>query len=153
MHDYAKGQDVETIILGIEPERERISLGVKQLEQNPFGQYQEAHAKGSLTSGKVTEVEAKRVTVDLGDGIQGMIKAAEIAVEKVKDANDYVKVGEEVEAKIISFDNKNTVVMLSIKAMHESTSASKAKGSKSTESPISATLGDLLKEQMENKED
>ncbi len=142
IHDFNKGQEVETIILAIDPERERISLGIKQLEDNPFGGFQAAHPKGSVISGKVVEVDAKRAIVELAQGIQGLLKASDVAPEKVKDVNDYLKVGDEIDAKIIGFDNKNLTINLSIKAM--------AHGDASDDSvaqPVGTTLGDLFKEQ------
>lgn len=147
IHDYAKGQEIETIILAIDPDRERISLGIKQLEDNPLGGFQEKHEKGSVVTGTVSEVDIKRVVVDLGDDIKGVIKASDVAAERVKDANDYLKVGDEIDAKVTGFDSKNLVVNLSIKALTaDNTEAAAA------EAPVNATLGDLLKEKLDNQE-
>lgn len=145
IHDFSKGQEVESVILAIDPERERISLGIKQLEDNPLGGFQSAHPKGSIVSGKITEMDSKRALVELAPGIQGVLKAADVAPEKVKDINDYLKVGDEIDAKVLSFDNKNLTVNISIKAMAQSDSG------EDTAQPAGTTLGDLFKDQF-NKE-
>lgn len=153
IHDYAKGQEIETVILSIDSERERISLGIKQLESNPFGQFQQDHEKGSLIKGKVVEIEPKRVLIELGDDIQGVIKTADIAVEKVQDPRDYLALGEEIDAKIIGFDNKNALVNLSIRAI-QSDASKPGKGQKSDpDAPAGTTLGDLFKQQLDSKEE
>lgn len=143
IHEFSKGQELETVILAIDPERERISLGIKQLENSPLNTFQADHPKGSVISGKITEVDPKRAIVELAGGIQGIIKVADVAAEKVKDINDYLKIGDEIDAKIIGFDNKNGAVNLSIKAMSEATG-----GTSSNTQPAGKTLGDLFKEQL-----
>jgi len=149
IQDYAKGEELETVILSIDSARERISLGIKQLESNPLGQFQQDNKKGSLIKCKVVEIASKKVLVDIADGIQGVIKIADVAVEMVKDAHDYLTVDEEIDSIIIGFDNKNGLVNLSIKAL-QSEALKQGAGKKATpEAPIGTTLGDLFKEQLD----
>lgn len=116
VRNYKKGDEVEAIILSIDPERERISLGIKQLEGDPQANYLEANPKGSWVKGKVIEVEAKGAKVDLGDGIEGYLKASELAQEKVDDARTRLTAGEEIEARIVGLDRKSRNINLSLKA-------------------------------------
>lgn len=145
LRDYSKGQEVEAVILAIDPDRERISLGIKQLEDDPFSHYLEQHPKGSIVSGKVTEVDAKAATVDIGEGIQGQIRASEVSKERVKDVRQYLNVDEEVQAKVIGLDRKTSMISLSIKALIEDASSENDDSS-------GVTLGDIMREQMEGKE-
>jgi len=151
---YKKGDEIEAIILAIDPERERISLGIKQLENDPFGKYLDDHPKGTIVSGQISAVDAKRAVVDLGNGLQGHIRASEISQEQIKDAQEHLKVGEDVTAKLIGIDRKLGVFNLSLKALNEETP--KETRSAKKEQPVIAntTLGDLFREQVEgNKED
>jgi len=116
VRNYKKGDEIETVILAIDPERERISLGVKQLEQDPFSSYLAEHPKGSIVSGKILEVDAKGATVQLMEGIDGYLRASEITRDRVEDARTLLKQGDTVEAKFIGVDRKNRVINLSIKA-------------------------------------
>lgn len=145
---YKKGQEVEAVILAIDADRERISLGIKQLEGDNFSSFIEENTKGSIVKGKVTEVDAKSATVALSEEVFGTIKANELSDEKVEDASSVLKEGDEVEAKIINIDRKNRSISLSVKAKdaHDQAEALK-KYSRSGET-ASATLGDLLKEKM-----
>jgi len=152
-HNYKKGDDIEAVVLAIDPERERISLGVKQLEKDPFAHFVADHPKGSIVKGTVKEVDAKGAVIDLGDAIEGQLRASEISQDRVEDARSVLNVGDEVESKFIGVDRKNRAIMLSIKAkdtqdeaavIEEYSSSRAAKGG-------AATLGDLLKEQMENR--
>ena len=147
---FKKGDEVETTILVIDAERERISLGIKQLESDPFANFMAANPKGSIVTGKVTEVDAKAALVDLGDGVEGQLRASEISRERVEDASKVLSVGQEVEAKFTGVDRKNRVITLSIKAKDNAEEAEAISDYKSS-SPVATTLGDLLKEQMENK--
>jgi len=113
---YKKGDEVETVILAIDPERERISLGIKQLEQDPFQNFIAAHEKGSLVKGKVKEVDAKGAVIELGENVEGYLRASEIQRDRVEDARTLLNVGDEVEAKFIGVDKKNKTISLSIKA-------------------------------------
>ena len=147
---FKKGDEVETTILVIDAERERISLGIKQLESDPFANFMAANPKGTIVTGKVTEVDAKGALIDLGDGVEGQLRASEISRERVEDASKVLSVGQEVEAKFTGVDRKNRVITLSIKAKDTAEEAEAISDYKSS-SPVSTTLGDLLKEQMENK--
>jgi small subunit ribosomal protein S1 len=152
VRDYKKGDEIETVILAIDPERERISLGVKQLEQDPFSNYLAEHPKGSIVSGKIVEVDAKGAVVQLSEGIEGYLRASEITRDRVEDARSLLKEGEEVEAKFIGVDRKNRVINLSIKAKDSQEEAEAIEDySRQSESQGSTTLGDLLKEQMDNQ--
>lgn len=153
VHNYKKGDELEAVVLSIDPERERISLGVKQMEQDPFSNFVAANDKGSFVKGTVKEVDAKAAIIDLGDGIEGTLRASELSRDRVEDARTILKVGEEVEAKFIGVDRKSRTINLSIKAKDADDEAKAMKDySKSAPAPAT-TLGDLLKEQMDaNKE-
>ena len=152
VRDYKKGDEIETVILAIDPERERISLGVKQLEQDPFSNYLADHPKGTIVTGKIIEVDAKGAVVQLMEGIEGYLRASEITRDRVEDARTLLKEGEEVEAKFIGVDRKNRVINLSIKAKDSQEEAEAMEDySRSSDSKGSTTLGDLIKEQMDNQ--
>lgn len=148
---YKKGQELEAVILGIDAERERISLGLKQLEGDSFSTYVEENSKGTIVKGKVTVVEPKHVTVELADDVFGTIRAADLADEKVEDATTIIKEGDEVEAKIMNVDRKNRSISLSVKAKDAMDQAEAIK-KYSRSGEATATLGDLLKEKMASKE-
>ncbi|UTW46042.1 30S ribosomal protein S1 [bacterium SCSIO 12696] len=151
---FKKGDELETVILSIDAERERISLGVKQLDSDPFNDYLNANDKGSIVTGVIKEVDAKAAIITLADEIEGTLKASEISRDKVEDARNVLKEGEEVEAKIVNVDRKNRVINLSIKAKDfaEEKAAIKEHSKQSAEAAKPATLGDLLKAQMEGKD-
>ncbi|MCK4586747.1 MAG: 30S ribosomal protein S1, partial [Gammaproteobacteria bacterium] len=151
---YNKGDELETVILAIDSERERISLGIKQLEQDPFSNYLAAHPKGTNVTGVIGEVDAKGAIVDLGDGIEGYIRASEIARDRVEDARTILKQGEEIETRFIGVDRKNRNLNLSIKAKDTAEEAEAIQGySRNQAETGGGTLGDLLKEQMEGGKD
>jgi small subunit ribosomal protein S1 len=116
VRNYKKGDTLEAVVLAVDPERERISLGVKQLEQDPFGQYMATNPKGSKVEGVVKEVDAKGATIELADGIEGYVMARDIANERVDDATQFLKVGDKVEAKFVGMDRKGRTLQLAIKA-------------------------------------
>ncbi len=154
---FKKGQELEAVILAIDAERERISLGLKQLEGDNFTSYTEEYTKGSVVKGKVTASDAKTVTLELSDDVFGTIRASDLSDDKVDDASTFVKIGEEIEAKIINVDKKNRTIALSVKAKDAQEQADAIKKySRGGEAPAntlgSTTLGDLLKEKMANKE-
>lgn len=160
IRQFQKGDELETIILAIDPERERISLGLKQLGDDPIGNYLSQHEKGSIVSGKVTEVDAKGAIIELATNIQGYLKASEISQEKIEDARTLLNVGDIIEAKITGTDRKTHMITLSIKSKDKESQPKKAAASKSkkkekssSESSLKTTLGDILKEQMNNDED
>jgi len=144
---YQKGQSVEAIVVAIDPERERISLSVKQLAKDPFSTWIAEHPKGTIVRGLVREVDAKGAVVDLGGGIDGYLRASELSRDRVEDARTMLKVGDEVEAKFTAVDRKVRTIALSIKAkdMAEEQEAMQAYRSEST---TGTSLGDLLKEQI-----
>ncbi len=150
VRNYSKGQDLEAAVLAIDAERERISLGVKQLEKDPFSAWLAEHPKNSIVKGTVTEVDARGAIVDLGDGVIGSLRASELARGRVEDARMVLKVGEEIEAKFTNVDRKNRSVALSIKAkeVHEEAEAIKDYKSEAGSAPVGTTLGELLKEKM-----
>jgi len=150
VRNYSKGQEIEAAVLAIDAERERISLGVKQLEKDPFSAWLAEHPKNSIVKGTVTEVDARGALVDLGDGVIGSLRASELARGRVEDARMVLKVGEEVEAKFTNVDRKNRSVALSIKAkeVYEEAEAIKDYKSESGSAPVGTTLGELLKEKM-----
>jgi small subunit ribosomal protein S1 len=153
VRNYKKGDEIETTILAIDPDRERISLGIKQLEQDPFNNYLAEHPKGSIVKGDIIEVDAKGAVVRLIESVEGYIRASEITRDRVEDARTMLKVGDEVEAKFIGVDRKNRTINLSIKAKDSAEEAEAIEDySRGAEQVGSTKLGDLLKEQMEGKD-
>jgi len=150
VRNYRKGQEIEAVVLAIDAERERISLGVKQLDKDPFSAWLAEHPKNSVVKGVVTEVDARGAMVDLGDGIVGTLRASEMSRGRVEDARTVIKVGEEIEAKFTNVDRKNRMVALSIKAKeeHEEAEALSTYKSDSATASTGTTLGELLKEKM-----
>ncbi len=114
---YNKGDDVEVVILTIDAERQRISLGIKQIQEDPFISYVTQNGKGAIVKGTVARFEEKRVAVTLTDGVEGMIRDNELAKSKYKEAKDALEIGQEVESKVLSIDRKNRKISLSIKAL------------------------------------
>ncbi|MBI2786302.1 MAG: 30S ribosomal protein S1 [Legionella longbeachae] len=149
---FKKGQELEAVILAIDPERERISLGIKQLEGDNFTSFVDEYTKGAIVKGTVTAVDAKMVTLALADDITGTIRASELSDERVDDATTLVKEGDEIEAKIINVDRKNRSITLSVKAKDAQDEADAIKKYSRTEGASTTTLGDLLKEKMASKE-
>lgn len=155
VRSYTKGDEVETVILSIDSERERISLGIKQLGDDPFLRYVSEFDKGSIVIGSVTEVNSKEATISLRDGIAATLKVTELSQEKVDDATKILKEGDEVETKITNVDRKNRTISLSIKAkdVDDEKTAVKEHKKSEVESISPTTIGDLIKAQMDNKED
>jgi small subunit ribosomal protein S1 len=152
VHDFKKGQDLEAVILAIDPERERISLGIKQMEQDPFSDYLAQNKKGNIVTGTVREVDARGAIIDLADSVEGYLRASELSADRVEDARSLLKEGDSVEAKFIGVDRKNRSINLSIKAK-DSDEEQEAVQDYNRSAPVNPTLGDLLKEQMDSKED
>lgn len=119
VREYKKGDEITAIVLQVDPERERISLGVKQIEADPFNNYLDANKKGAIVKGKVTDVDSKGATVELIEGVEGYIRVADVAVERTEDASTVLSAGDEVEAKFVGVDRKNRTISLSIKAISE----------------------------------
>ncbi len=152
---YSKGEQIETIILSVDPERERISLGIKQLDKDPFSDYTAIHDRGAVIMGKVVEVQPKEVILELAEEVLGVLKAAEISVDRVEDARTVLKEGEEIEVKIINIDRKNRTIGLSIKSkdIEEERAVVKEHQKQETDRSGPATLGDLIKAQMNQQAD
>jgi small subunit ribosomal protein S1 len=148
VRNFKKGDTLEAVVLAVDPERERISLGVKQLEQDPFGQYMAAHPKGSKVEGVVKEVDAKGAVIELADGIEGYVSARDIANERIDDASQHLKVGDKIEAKFIGMDRKGRTLQLSIKAKDEAEMREVLEEYQSA-SGGTTTLGALLRAQLD----
>ncbi len=146
---YKKGDSLETVVLSVDSERERISLGVKQLDKDPFSSFVAANEKGSVVRGTIIDVDPKGATIALIDGVEGYLRASEISRDRIEDARAVLKVGDAVEAKFIGVDRKNRTISLSIKAKDVEEEQAAIKGYSRDASMGTATLGDLLKEQME----
>jgi len=152
---YTKGEEIETVILSVDPERERISLGIKQLDQDPFTDYTAVNDRGSIVKGVVVEVEPKEAVVQLAEDVTGILKASEISIDRVEDARNVLSVDQEIEVKIISIDRKNRNIALSIKAkeVDDERQAVREHRRQESERAGPATLGDLIKAQMDQGED
>ncbi len=142
---YQKGDEVETVILAVDAERERISLGIKQLEQDPFQNYIAVNEKGSIVKGTVKEVDAKGAVITLSDSMEGYLRASEIQRDRVADATTVLKVGDEIEAKFIGVDKKNKTISLSIKAKDTDAESAVMKDY-SEQAAGTSTMGDLFKQ-------
>jgi small subunit ribosomal protein S1 len=151
VRQFKKGDTVEAVVLAVDPERERISLGIKQLEQDPFGQYMAAHPRGSIINGTVKEVDAKGATIELADGVEGYVRVSDIAKERIDDATQHLKVGDKVEAKFIGMDRKGRVLQLSIRAKDDD-EMQQALEEYQSASGGTTKLGALLKEQFNKSE-
>ena len=152
VRNYRKGEEVEAVVLSIDPERERISLGVKQLDRDPLSAWLADHPKGSIVKGTVTEVDAKGATVDVGGGLEGYLRASELSRERVEDARAVLKPGEEIEARFTGLDRKSRQVSLSIKAKEAWEEAEAMQSYKKSDSTTGTSLGDLLKEQISSQD-
>jgi small subunit ribosomal protein S1 len=154
VRNFKKGDTVEAVVLAVDPERERISLGIKQMEQDPMGSFVATNSRGSIVRGTVTSVDAKGAVVELSDGVEGYIQARDIARERVDDATTKLKVGDQVEAKIIGNDRKSRQMQLSIKAKdyaEESEAVADYNRQSSEASAGNMSLGALLREQLSKK--
>ena len=148
VRDYQKGQTVEAMVLSIDPERERISLGIKQMAKDPISAYLADHPKGSIVKGTVKEVDARGALIDLGDGIEGSLRASELARDRVEDARTVLKVGDPVEARFTGVDRKSRAIVLSIRAIEAEEEAEAVQQYRGGDSATGTSLGDLLKEQI-----
>ena len=150
---YKKGDEIETVILSVDPERERISLGIKQLERDPFAEFVQINDKGTIITGTVKSVDAKAAILELAPDVEATLKASEMSQDRIEDLTTQLKEGDEVEAKIINIDRKNRVINLSVKSkdVDEEKQAMKDVREKQVESAGPTTIGDLIKEQMLNK--
>ncbi|CAI8755010.1 30S ribosomal subunit protein S1 [Pseudomonas sp. IT-P44] len=148
---FKKGDELDTVILSVDPERERISLGIKQLESDPFSEYVQENDKGAIVKGIVKEVDAKGAIITLADDIEATLKASEISRDRVEDARNVLKEGQEVEAKIISVDRKSRVIQLSIKSKddaEEKEAIQSLKTAPEGEAAADTTMAALLRQAM-----
>ncbi len=151
VHKYKKGDEIEAVVLAVDPERERISLGVKQLERDPFGQFLADNPKGSIIKGLVKEVDTKHAVIEIEEGVDGILRASEIGRDRVEDVRNELKVGDEVEAKFVNIDRKSRMLSLSIKAKdYEDEAEAMSDYNQGGGGSTGTTLGDLMKEQMGN---
>jgi small subunit ribosomal protein S1 len=147
---FTKGDEIETVILSIDAERERISLGLKQLEEDPFTNYVAVNERGHIVMGKVKEVDAKQAIIEMADEVDGILKASEISQDRVEDARNALSVGEDIEVKIISVDRKNRILGVSVKAKDMADEELAVKEHREKDNEVSpTTLGDLIKQQMD----
>ena len=151
VRNYNKGDEIETVILSIDSERERISLGIKQLEDDPYMDYVSNFEKGSVVKGRVLTVEAKSATLELQDRVEGTLRASEVSRDKVEDIRTILKEGEEIEVKIANIDQKNRHISLSIKAIEIDDENAAIKEHKNQESSdvSPGTIGDLIKAELD----
>ncbi len=151
IRDFKKGDDLEAVVLAIDPERERISLGVKQLQDDPFSEFLAEHPRGTVVTGKVTEVDARGATIGLAEGVDGYIRAADVSRDRTEDVSKVLSVGDEVEAKFTGMSRKDRTLTLSIKAKDSQEETDAVKEYSNVDSGAT-TLGDLLKEQMDQND-
>ncbi|MAM88243.1 30S ribosomal protein S1 [Allohahella sp. A8] len=153
VRNYKKGDELETVILSVDPERERISLGIKQLESDPFSEFVQLNDKGTIVNGKIIAVDAKGATVALTDEVEAILKASEISRDKVEDARNVLNEGDSIEAKIISVDRKNRVINLSVKSkdVDEEKQAIRDVRDRQSEAQGPTTIGDLIQQQLDQK--
>jgi len=154
VRNFKKGEEVETVVLSIDAERERISLGIKQLSDDPFSNYVDQNDKGAIVKGTVKEVDAKGAVITLAEGVEALLKASEISREKIDDARQELTVDSDVEAKITNVDRKNRSISLSIKAKDVSDEKAAVKAHRNSEAEATSsssptTIGDLIKAQMD----
>ena len=151
VRNYTKGDELETVILSIDPERERISLGIKQLEDDPFMDYVSNNEKGSIVKGKITAVDVKSATVELQDRVEGFLRSSEVSRDKVEDIRTVLKEEEEIDVKIVNIDHKTRIISLSIKAIEiDDEKAAIRDHKKQGNSEVSpGTIGDLIKAELD----
>ena len=151
VRNYTKGDELETVILSIDPERERISLGIKQLEDDPFMNYVSVNDKGSIVKGKITAVDVKSATVELQDRVEGFLRSSEVSRDKVEDIRTVLKEEEEIDVKIVNIDHKTRIISLSIKAIEiDDEKAAIRDHKKQGNSEVSpGTIGDLIKAELD----
>jgi small subunit ribosomal protein S1 len=152
VRDYKKGQDAEALVLSIDVERERISLGIKQIEGDPFSSYIQAHEKNSLVDGTVKSIDAKGAVIQLDSDVEGYLRASEVARDRVEDIRTRLKEGDKVSAIVINIDRKNRTINLSIKAKDvadEAEAMKKLAGENKQASTGTTNLGALLKAKLD----
>ena len=148
---YSKGDELETVILSIDSERERISLGIKQMEDDPFMDFVSTNDKGSVVRGKIIDIDSKSATIELKDSVEGVLRATEVSRDKVEDIRTILKQDDELEVKIVNIDHKNRNISLSIKAIEIDDEKAAIRDHKKQEnSEVSpGTIGDLIKAELD----
>ena len=149
LRNHRKGEEIETVVLAVDAERERISLGIKQLDRDPFSSWLNEHPRGSVLTVTVAEVEARGARVDLAEGVEGYIRASEISRERVDDARTVLRAGERVEVKVTNVDRRRRGVSLSIRERESDEEATAMEQYAANVDDAPATIGDLVKEQMD----
>ena len=153
VREFKKGEEVEAVVLSVDPERERISLGIKQLEQDPLGSWVAENPKGSVVTGTVTEIDAKGAVVNLAEDVDGYVRASDMARERVDDARNVYSEGDQIEAKFTAVDRRNRMINLSVRAKYQEDDREAVEDFGRPANAGTTTLGDLLKEQMEDQGD
>ncbi|MFT5392109.1 MAG: small subunit ribosomal protein S1 [Gammaproteobacteria bacterium] len=151
IRNFKKGDEIETVVLSVDAERERISLGIKQLDKDPFSSYLMDNPRGTIVTGEVIEVDARSAVIDLGEGVEGFLRGSEIARERVEDVRTIFKVGDTVEAKFVAVDRKKRGISLSIKAKEHEEESTAMEEYAANEDEGATTFGDLIKAQMDNQ--
>ncbi len=151
VRDFKKGDQITAVVLSVDPDRERISLGIKQAQDDPFNAYVGAHSKGASVKGVISSVDAKGAVVELSEGVEGYLRATELSRDYVEDARSILSAGSEVEAKITSIDRKTRRITLSIKAL-EAEIEDKAVQQYSGQASAMTSLGDKLKEELDKQD-
>jgi len=151
VRNYKKGDELETVVLAVDAERERISLGVKQMALDPFSSFVADNAKGTIVEGRIIDIDARTVTIDLMDGVEGVMRASEISRDPVDDARKVLKEDEKIEAMIVGVDRKRRVINLSIKAKESEDEAAVLQEYTADNETATTKLGDLLKEQLDGQ--
>lgn len=153
VEEFKKGDELEAVVLAIDVERERVSLGVKQLEGDPFNNFAALNDKGAIVNGTVKSVEPKGAVIQLNDEVEGYLRASEISRDRVEDAGTHLKVGDAVEALVINIDRKARSIQLSIKAKDnaETQEAMQKMSADSNAASGTTSLGALLKAKLDNK--
>jgi len=152
VRNYKKGDELEAVVLAIDVERERISLGIKQMDGDPFSGFIAGHDKGAIVNGTVKSIDAKGATISLDGDIEGYLKASEVSAERVEDIRNHLKEGDAVRAVIVNVDRKNRAINLSIKALdkaEEAAAMQKFGADSSSASAGTTNLGALLKAKMD----
>ncbi len=155
VREFKKGDEVEAVVLAIDTDRERISLGIKQLEGDPFNNYAATHEKGSIVRVKVVSVDAKGAVCDLGNDVEGYLRASEISRDRVEDARNHLKEGDEIEVMIINVDRKNRSISLSLKAKESAETADALQRMQAESGAATGTtnLGALLRAKLDSSGD
>ncbi|MGM0615414.1 MAG: 30S ribosomal protein S1 [Pseudomonadota bacterium] len=156
VRNFKKGDEAEAVILSIDPERERISLGIKQMDSDPVAEYLAVNDKGSIVTGRIVEVDAKEAHVELATDVIAVLKASEISADRVEDARNVLNEGDSVEARIINVDRKSRQINLSIKAKEQDDTRQNLKKIRDQEPEAAGgptTIGDLIKQQMGGGQD